>query len=51
MTDFNIPAGTTQTVGSLSGNPDTVEGNSTAAYGAGGVRFRSRVTSMGIALP
>ena len=36
MTDFNIPAGTTQTVGSLSGNPDTVEGNSTAAYGAGG---------------
>jgi hypothetical protein len=35
MADFNIPAGTTQTVSSLSGT-NTVEGNSTAAYGAGG---------------
>ena len=36
MTDFNIAAGTTQTVsGNLSGT-NTVEGNSTAAYGAGG---------------
>ena len=37
MTDFNIPAGTTQTISGLSANStNTVEGNSTAAYGAGG---------------
>jgi hypothetical protein len=37
MADFNIPAGTTQIIPSLSANStDTVEGNSTAAYGAGG---------------
>jgi hypothetical protein len=37
MADFNISAGTTQIISSLSANStDTVEGNSTAAYGAGG---------------
>jgi hypothetical protein len=37
MTDFNIPAGTTQTIAGLSANStNTVEGNSTAPYGAGG---------------
>jgi hypothetical protein len=35
MADFNIPAGTTVPVSSLTGS-NTVEGNSTAAYGAGG---------------
>ena len=37
MADFNIPVGTTQTISGLGANStDTVEGNSTAAYGAGG---------------
>src|SRR5271166_2934986 len=35
MATFNIPLGTTQTVSSLSGT-NTINGNSTAAYGAGG---------------
>jgi hypothetical protein len=37
VADFNIPAGTTQTISGLPANStNTVEGNSTAAYGAGG---------------
>jgi hypothetical protein len=36
MADFNIPAGTTQTTANLTGVGNTVEGNSTAAYGVGG---------------
>ena len=35
MATFDIPLGTTQTVSSLSGT-NTINGNSTAAYGAGG---------------
>jgi hypothetical protein len=37
MADFNIPVGTTRTISNLSaGSTNTVEGNSTAPYGAGG---------------
>src|SRR5215472_7224609 len=37
MADFNIPAGTTQTISGLPANSTTtIEGNSTASLGAGG---------------
>jgi hypothetical protein len=36
MADFNIPAGTTQTDSFATNSTNTVEGNSTAAYGTGG---------------
>jgi hypothetical protein len=42
VVDFNIPAGTTQTISGLSANSiDTIEGNATAAYGAGGGTLNS----------
>jgi hypothetical protein len=42
MADSNIPAGTTLTVSGLSANStDTIEGNSTAAYGVGGGTLNS----------
>jgi hypothetical protein len=42
MTDFNIPDGTIDTISNLGANStNTVEGNSTAAYGAGGGTLNS----------
>jgi len=42
MANFSIPAGTTQVISGLSANSiDTIEGNSNAAYGAGGGTLNS----------